>query len=221
MHNKFLVVDKQLVWTGSWNFTENGMFRHNNNAILIRSEKLAETYTDEFEEMFSGKKFGPTSPQNTSHQQVKLGETLIETCFAPEDGCAMQLIDLLGQAQRSIRFMAFSFAHDGIGEAVRERAHAGVAVQGVFETSGSDTEYSEFGMMKRQKLDVLQDGNPYNLHHKVFIIDEKIVVLGSFNFSENADNSNDENLLVLHNADISKEFLAEFERVYREARLML
>ncbi len=218
MHNKFVVIDKHSVWTGSWNFTENGTFRNNNNAILIQSATLAQTYTDEFEEMFSRQKFGLTSPQNTFHRQIQLGDTLIEVCFAPEDECGQLLVDLLQQAQQSIRFMAFAFAHDQIGNAVRQKAQSGVTVQGVFETTGSDTEHSEFGLMKREKLDVLQDGNPYILHHKVFIIDEKTVVLGSFNFSNNADSSNDENVLVIHNSEISKAFLAEFERVYREAR---
>ena len=217
MHNKFVVIDKQAVWTGSWNFTQNGTFRHNNNAIIIQSETLARAYTGEFEEMFIRKEFGPASPQNTAHRPVQLGDTLIETCFAPEDECALQLVDLLQHAQHSIRFMAFSFTHDGFGNTIRQKAQAGVTVQGVFETTGSDTEHSEFSSMKREKLDVLQDGNPYILHHKVFIVDENIVVLGSFNFSDSADSSNDENILVLHNADIAKEFLAEFERVYRDA----
>ncbi len=217
MHNKFVVIDARAVWTGSWNFTENGTFRHNNNAIFIQSEDLAEAYTDEFEEMFSRKKFGPASPQNPLHRQVQSDDTLIEICFAPEDECALQLLDLLQHAQHSIRFMAFSFTHDEFGNTIRQKAQAGITVQGVFETTGSDNKHSEFSAMKREKLDVLQDGNPYILHHKVFIVDENIVVLGSFNFSASADSSNDENILVLHNADIAKEFLAEFERVYRNA----
>jgi phosphatidylserine/phosphatidylglycerophosphate/cardiolipin synthase-like enzyme len=91
-------------------------------------------------------------------------------------------------------------------------------VQGVFETRGSETEYSELGQMKQQNLDVWQDGNPYTLHHKVFIIDDKTVVLGSYNFSDNANEANDENLLVVHNAEIAAQYLAEFQRVYQQAQ---
>ena len=56
------------------------------------------------------------------------------------------------------------------------------------------------------------------LHHKVFIIDDETVVLGSYNFSANADESNDENLLVIHSADIAKDFVSEFNRVYNQAQ---
>jgi phosphatidylserine/phosphatidylglycerophosphate/cardiolipin synthase-like enzyme len=218
MHDKFVVVDGQAVWTGSWNFTVNDTYRNNNNAIYIQSPQLAQNYATEFEEMFSQKAFGPTSPANTPHPQIQLGDTLIETCFAAEDLCADQLILLISQAQKSIHFMAFSFTHEGIGDAVMDRAKAGVKVQGVFETRGSETEYSEYAQMKKEKLDVWQDGNPYTLHHKVFILDDKTVVFGSFNFSDSADESNDENMLVIHNPDIASQFLAEFNRVYAQTQ---
>jgi phosphatidylserine/phosphatidylglycerophosphate/cardiolipin synthase-like enzyme len=217
MHNKFVVVDGAAVWTGSWNFTPNDTYRNNNHALFIQSPQLAENYTTEFEEMFTQHKFGPTSTADTPNPQVRIGDTLIESCFAPEDECAVKLTQVILQAQQEIYFMAFSFTHDEIGQAVLERAKAGVEVHGVFETRGSETEYSELARMKKAGLDVLQDGNPYTLHHKLFIIDGEVVVSGSFNFSSNADEANDENMLVIHNAEIAHQFLAEFERVYAQA----
>jgi phosphatidylserine/phosphatidylglycerophosphate/cardiolipin synthase-like enzyme len=218
MHNKFVVVDGQAVWTGSYNFTPNGTYRNNNNAIYIQSPQLAQNYTPEFEEMFTDFAFGPTSPANTAYPQLQIGDSLIETCFSPEDNCMELIIANIKEVQQSIRFMAFSFTHDELGQAVRAKAQAGVTVQGIFETRGSETEFSEFGSMKQAGLDVWQDGNPYTLHHKVFILDDKTVVTGSLNFSENAANSNDENVLIIHNADIAKQYVAEFERVYQQAQ---
>ncbi len=72
--------------------------------------------------------------------------------------------------------------------------------------------------MKKAGLDVLQDGNPYVMHHKVFIIDGREVIFGSFNFSENADTSNDENLLIVDDPALAQAFEAEFQRV-REVAL--
>lgn len=183
MHNKFVIVDGQAVWTGSWNFTNNDTFRNNNNAIFIQSPELAQNYALEFEEMFTKKEFGPTSLSKTQNPRLQFGQTIVETCFAPEDECAAQLMVLIRRAQQSIRFMAFSFTHTGIADAIIDRAKAGVIVQGVFETRGSETEASQLKRLKRQKLDVWQDGNPYTLHHKVFIIDDSITVFGSFNFT--------------------------------------
>ena len=59
MHNKFVVVDRSVVWTGSMNFTVGGAYKDNNNLVRIQSGKVAEDYTVEFEEMFSHHFFGP------------------------------------------------------------------------------------------------------------------------------------------------------------------
>jgi phosphatidylserine/phosphatidylglycerophosphate/cardiolipin synthase-like enzyme len=91
-------------------------------------------------------------------------------------------------------------------------------VRGVFEKSGSETRFSEYGRMKQAKLDVWQDGNWYQMHHKVFIVDGQTVILGSFNFSQNADHDNDENLLIVDDAGIVQAYTAEFQRVYEQAQ---
>ena len=64
---------------------------------------------------------------------------------------------------------------------------------------------------------VRQDGNPNVFHHKVLIIDDTIVVTGSFNFSQSAADDNDENLLIIHNPAIASAYLEEFQRRWAEA----
>jgi phosphatidylserine/phosphatidylglycerophosphate/cardiolipin synthase-like enzyme len=213
MHNKFMVVDGAAVWTGSWNFTENDTYRLNNNAIQIASRELAQNYTAEFEKMFVQRKFGPNKPAGVPHPSLTIGGVEVENYFAAEDGVAAKITDRLAQAKQSIHFMAFSFTNDAIGTAMLARAEAGVSVAGVFEKTGSETQYSEYGKLRKAKLDVLQDGNPYVMHHKVIIIDGRTVIFGSFNFTSNADNDNDENLLIVDDVALAKAFEAEFQRV--------
>ncbi len=218
MHDKFVVVDTQAIWTGSWNFTDGDTYHLNNNAIKIASRELAQNYTAEFEKMFVQRSFGPRKPAGGTTPLVKLHGVQIENYFAPEDGVEAKITDRLAQAKQSIHFMAFSFTSDAIGAAMRARAKAGVSVAGVFETTGSGTQYSEYGKMRKAKLDVLQDGNPYVMHHKVIIIDGRTVIFGSFNFSNNADKDNDENLLIIDSPTLAGLFEAEFQRV-REVAL--
>ena len=97
------------------------------------------------------------------------------------------------------------------------RDKAGVDVKGVFEARGSETEYSEFSRLYCANVPVRQDGNPAILHHKVLIIDDRIVITGSANFSNNADRHNDENLIVIDNEDIARLYLNEFDRRWAEA----
>ena len=53
---------------------------------------------------------------------------------------------------------------------------------------------------------------------KVMIIDEEIVVTGSYNFSYSAQEKNDENTLVIHDEQVAAEFLEEFYKIYAEAK---
>lgn len=216
MHNKFWVFDGQTVWTGSTNITVNGSFRNNNNVLVVESTELAAIYEREFDEMWDGE-FGPTSPSTVDHQSLTIEGTFIQVLFAAEDEVISHLVPLIENAQSSIRFMAFAFTHDDLGAAVLAQAEAGIDVQGIFETRASETEYSEMRALYCANVPVRQDGNPRTFHHKVFVIDDKIVITGSLNFSENANDSNDENVIILNHSDIAAQYLQEFDRRWAEA----
>ncbi len=219
MHNKFVVIDNSEVWTGSTNFTDSGAYDDNNNMIRIRSVKLAENFTKEFEEMFIDDKFGDNVVPETPNPRVTIDGTPIDIYFSPDDGVQASFVELVENAQESIYFMAFSFTADPIGEAVRARAEEGVTVAGVMDTeqvnSNAGTEFDPFS---QAGLDVYRDGNAGQMHHKVMIIDESIVIFGSYNFTNSAEERNDETLLVIYNEDIATQFIAEFQRVYGQAQ---
>ena len=216
MHNKFWIFDGHTTWTGSTNITQNGNFRNNNNVLVIQSTRVAAIYEREFEEMWAGE-FGPRSTSTLSQQETTINETPIQILFSAEDEVISQLAPIIESAEKSIRFMAFSFTHNTLGDAVENRANAGIDVMGIFEKRGSETEYSELPALYCMGVPVRQDGNPRTFHHKVFIIDDEIVITGSLNFSNNADDSNDENVVILANTEIASLYLAEFDRRWAEA----
>lgn len=222
MHNKFVVIDRGLpqaaVWTGSMNLTDNCVYRNDNNALILRSPQMAENFGVEFEEMFVDKAFGITSPQYIPHPSVTVGHSKIETYFAAEGRVAGRVAEALNQAQKSIHFMAFSFTHNEIGNVVADKIGQGVSVRGVFDNTQAGSRYSQYHYLKELGADVVRDGNPRAMHHKVFIIDEKTVITGSFNFSQAADRSNDENLLIIEDPEVAKKYLQEFQRVHAEGR---
>ena len=216
MHNKFWIFDEQKVWTGSTNITKNGIFANNNNVIVLESVAVAKMYKREFDEMWQGE-FGVRSPSTLPQQATTINGTNIQILFAAEDGAVAYLSGLLGQAKKNIRFMAFSFTHDDLGQAVLNQAENGLTVQGIFETRASETEYSELTALHCADVPVRQDGNPRTFHHKVFILDDETVVTGSLNFSDNANESNDENVIIITNSNIAQLYIQEFERRWAEA----
>lgn len=221
MHNKFMILDRKAVWTGSMNFTENCAYHNNNHGVYIEDPKLVENYSTKFGWMFDQHKFGPAPSKfdRIPHPVLNLSDgTQLENYFAPHDRPATKVMDTLKLARKSIHFLAFSFTHDGIGQTMLAKAANGVEVSGVFEKSQTASGHSEYFKMKDAGLAVFLDGNPRNMHHKVIVIDGEIVICGSFNFSDSADRSNDENLLIIYNRAVAAKFEEEFQRVVQVAK---
>jgi phosphatidylserine/phosphatidylglycerophosphate/cardiolipin synthase-like enzyme len=219
MHNKFIVIDGREVWTGSTNFTTTDMYFHNNNLLHIVSTPLAENYTTEFEEMFTDDHFGEDIGAATPNPQLDIAGIPVENYFSPDDGVSKRLVELLNDAQKSIHFLAFSFTSDPLSKAMIARARAGVEVSGVMEEaqvkSNAGSDYDRF---QQAGLDVRLDGNSHNMHDKIIIIDEKIVITGSYNFTSSAEKQNDENVLIFFDSQLAKEYLQEFEAIFSAAK---
>ncbi len=219
MHDKYVVIDRTEVWTGSMNLTTGGGYMDNNNLLRVRSSKLAEDYTYDFEQMFVDDHFGAEKTPGTPSPSVTIDSNQVEAYFSPQDGTLQHLLAAVNSAQESISFLAYSFTSDELAQAMIERAAAGVKVAGVFdEDQYHSNAGTEFDRMTAAGLDVRLDGNPRLMHHKVIIIDGKIVVTGSYNFSYNAEHNNDENTLIIHNQDIAGQYLVEFQKIYAQAQ---
>lgn len=220
MHNKFAIIDGRTVWTGSYNLTENGVPKNNNNAIEIQSEELSRIFEAEFDEMYSGRVFGNRResgalPFLTQRHYVKIGETNINIYFSPEDNIERIILNTLKKAKSSVHFLAFSFTSDPLGEVLIALHKKGVKILGVMERQGSNSKESEYVKMRVEGLAVRLDRNRNQMHHKVIVIDERLVMTGSYNFSKSANKKNDENLIMLDDPEIAREYLREFSRIYR------
>ncbi|NOZ71620.1 MAG: hypothetical protein GXP38_06865 [Chloroflexi bacterium] len=222
MHDKFIVIDGRYVWTGSLNFTSNGIYCNNNNIVRFDAPGLAENYTTEMDEMYDQRLFGPDSPDNTPNPELVIHGVTVQNDFAPEKRLVPMVSRAVASAEQEILFLTFAFTSKEIGEAMLGRADAGVSVRGVFETVGSENEFSYYTIAGREdlaNLDVRQDSSPGLMHHKVFIIDRTTVVFGSFNFTDSANRKNDENIVIVHDPAFAAPFVQEFERIWQETKM--
>ena len=208
MHNKFCVADGHSLFTGSMNPTLRDTTMNNNNLIFISSDFIAQQYELEFYVLWNqSKKIPHHAPQ------IILDDIPVGLYFCPKDDCADKVVQELRKAQRSIFFMTFSFTHHGIGNALLSKMNQSVEVKGVFEKTQLN-DFTLYPVLRFQGADVRLDGNKYNMHHKVFIIDNETVITGSFNPTKNADERNDENLLIIKDKKIAEQFLEEFFMVF-------
>ncbi len=214
MHNKFWIFDGNILWTGSTNITQSGIFKQDNNTIVIHSPELAAIYEREFQEMWDGQ-FGPKSPSQLAQQSTVVDGTPIQVIFTSEDHAIEQaIIPVINSATKSIRFLAFSFTDFPMADAMMKRAKNGVNVAGVFEKVGSDTDAAELKTLYCANIPVRRDGNSAFMHNKVVVVDDRFVITGSLNFSTNAEDSNDENVIIVDNPDMAKLYMQDFDRIW-------
>lgn len=217
MHHKFTIIDGYEVWTGSMNYSVNGAYRHDNNLLRLRSAEVGANYIREFEEMFLEDRFGALSRPDTPYPESQIGGQAIEVYFSPDDGVGAHLVDLLREAQISIEIMAFSLTSDSLAEALLNAAGDGVNVRMVIEKDQAGNIGGEAQRLMDAGLDVRLDSNPNRMHHKVIVIDRSVVVTGSYNFSRNAEDFNDENVIILHSRELAADYLVEFNRIFEGA----
>lgn len=219
MHNKFVIIDRAEVWLGSMNFTKSGAYQENNNLVRIRSKRITENYLTEFNEMFEMDFFGANVIANTPHPVLTIDGIMVETYFSPDDGVGRRILELLKGAQRSIHFMAFSFTTNDFADVMMQKHRQGLTVMGVMDEGQFKSNIgTNFPKFRDAGMNVYLDGAPGNMHHKVMIIDEEIVIFGSYNFSISAETRNDENVMIIFDPDFAAQFMAEFWRVYEQAQ---
>lgn len=224
MHNKFAVIDREIVFTGSYNLTDNCGHKNNNNAVMFRSVELAEIYLVEFEEMFESRIFG-NKKEIGPFAEIKreyyadVNGIDVNVYFAPENNVEKIILNRIRKAKSSVYFMCFSFTSDDIGEMLISKHKDGVKVAGIFEKKGINNDYSEYTKMKIEGLPVVTDFNRHVMHHKVIIIDGFRVITGSYNLSANANTKNDENIIIIDSAEIAALYMKEFTRLYRGRKI--
>ena len=226
MNNRFIVIDHKEVWTGSLSYDLGGVFREYNTLVRITSPEVAADYTKEFNEMFENNQFGPLVLPETPYPVVDIQGTQVEVLFSPDDIVVARLNQLITEAQQNISFLVYSFSSSDLGTNIRAKATDGVTIGGVIEFDPVNPNspnpnlnlVEELNFFRQAGLNVLLDRNPEVLNHKIMIIDSKIVVMGSYDFTNRAEIENDENVLIFHNEMIAQKFMEEFQRVQSRAQ---
>lgn len=216
MHDKILIVDDKVLFMGSMNYSYNDVYRNNNNLLEITEPHLIANYQAKFNELFVEKRFGTQALVQVPYPTLDIDGIQVENYFAPEDGVMDKIIALVNGATKTVHFMVYTYTDKDLATAMIAQSKHGLEVQGVIESR--DSSQGALPTLYCSGLPVKVDGNPYTMHHKVIILDGKIVITGSFNFTKSADMVNDENVLVIHSAAVAQVFEQEFQRVYQAGK---
>lgn len=125
------------------------------------------------------------------------GATEIKVFFSPNGGCSEAIVSELNKAKTGVLVQAYSFTSPSIAKALVDAHKRGVWVQVVLDKSQQTEKYSAADFLKNAGIPTFIDHKHAIAHNKVMVIDGRVVLTGSFNFTKAAEEKNAENLLVI------------------------
>jgi len=137
----------------------------------------------------------------TSSEEISL-----EVFFSPNGGCTAAIVKEINQAKQTIRVQAYGFTSKPIASALIVAKKRGVIVSVILDKSNLSLPTSQLLNFRRQGILVLIDARHSIAHNKIIIIDDCKVITGSFNFTNNAEQNNAENVVIINNKKTSATF---------------
>jgi phosphatidylserine/phosphatidylglycerophosphate/cardiolipin synthase-like enzyme len=215
-HQKFMVRDPGLpsaaVLTGSTNFTltdtgknapGNPLQSGNNlnHAVVLHGQQVTDQYLGEFERLRSGT-FGELHERHESRPvEFQLAKIRVKPLFAPFHGPEMEIMKQMLKAKQSIDFAMFTFAQSsGIDDTMFRLVGQVGRLRGVLDRGQGAQKWAATQPLKAAGVQLFKNKlgtGVRKVHHKLMVIDGRLVIAGSFNYTAPATTLNDENILVL------------------------
>ena len=135
----------------------------------------------------------------------------IEVYFSPKGGCTDAIIKELKAAKTTVLVQAYWFTSERIAKALVEAHKRGVKVEVILDRSRTEIENEQADFIVQNDVPTFIDDKHTTAHSKVIIIDGQVVITGSFNFTDQAEEENVENLLVIKDKVIADRFTANWK----------
>ncbi len=131
----------------------------------------------------------------------------ISVCFTPPSRCGNFIVEKIKEAKQSIYIQAYGFTSKKIIDALIEAKNRGVEIEIILDRSNFHKKKQNIiRLLESNQITIYQDKVAGIAHNKVMIIDSKKVITGSFNFTENADKNNAENVIILDDINVANKY---------------
>ncbi len=200
-HQKFIVRDRASVLTGSTNFTPTGVHKNLNHIVIVHDDDIAKIYSREFKEIQQGH-FGKLNEgRDPKPKDTAVSRVPIRVLFAPDHNPEMEIMKQMLKARRRIDFAIFTFAQSsGIDDAMIRLRDLDMPIRGVYDAGQGTRPWAAIPSLRDAGVELYEvtPGNGVGkLHHKLMVLDEEVVIAGSFNYTGPANAVNDENIIIL------------------------
>ena len=123
----------------------------------------------------------------------------------------------LGMATKTAEVCVFTISNDKLAKAIENLHKKGVKVRLITDDECAKNQGSDIFDLSEKGVQVRTDANiKAHMHNKYVVIDNRILITGSFNWTWQAVKSNQENLVIVEKADLVKKYHDSFEKLWTE-----
>lgn len=144
----------------------------------------------------------------------------MEAYFSPHGGCTEAVIRAIAGAERRVFVQAYSFTSGPICLALRRAHSRGMRVEVLIDKGEAFDRGSVVPALLAWGIIVRAEMSGGLGHNKIVLVDDSLVLTGSFNFTDNAEEHNQENLLVIDNVNLFAQFLRNWDKCNAGAMLL-
>lgn len=141
----------------------------------------------------------------------------VQVYFSPHGGATEAVANALNQATNTVLVQAYSFSSVPIAQALVQAKRRGVKVQVILDKSQRTEKYSEADFLDHEGIPPFIDSEHAIAHNKIIIIDQYLVLTGSFNYTKAAEENNAENLLVINDPALAKKYVENWHAHQRHS----
>jgi len=136
--------------------------------------------------------------------------------FGPQDPLAKLLAAQIAAAREHIAAAVFTITDDRIHDALVAAHHRGVALRIITDGRKAQDRGSDIWRLQRAGIAIHPDPSAAWMHHKFAVMDERVLVNGSYNWTRAGAQENRENFLVTTDPLLVRAYLQNFERIWAE-----
>lgn len=141
-------------------------------------------------------------------------DRVAEAWFTPSKRAVGRLRGLMANCRHSLDVCVFTITHDDLAEELLNAKQRRVRVRILTDDDKSHDLGSDVSRLSRAGIEVRMDDSPAHMHNKFVVLDERLLVTGSFNWTRSAATANQESFIVTDDPTLVSAHLKEFERLW-------
>ena len=143
----------------------------------------------------------------------------IKVLFSPNGGCQEAIVSEISKAEKTIDIAMYYLTGREIVQELVKAKEKGVVIRAFLDQSQENSQYAKSRYLSKHGIEIRFYTGAGLMHNKFAVIDNKVLITGSFNWTATAQEKNQENLLIIKDSNLIKDYSKRFEMLWEKGRI--